>query len=106
MKTKLLKRLIPALALAACTVGLLFAAAAADVPTVEEVKSGVSVYTCAKGEIDYSNIAEGFISVKYTGGKDVRIKVQITRDKGTTYTYDLNNKGDTEVLPLTEGDGD
>ena len=45
------------------------------------------------------------MSVSYTGGKDVRIKVQITKTGGTTYTYNLNNKGTAETFPLTEGDG-
>ena len=47
----------------------------------------------------------GFGRVSYPGGKDVRIKGQITKTGGPPYTYNLNNKGTAETFPLTEGDG-
>lgn len=78
---------------------------AAEVPAKAEVKSGVDVYSNSSAAVDYSNLSEGFISVKYTGGKDVRIKVQIAKTGGTTYTYNLNNQGGYETFPLVEGDG-
>ena len=58
-----------------------------------------------KATVDASNLAGGFLSVAYTGKKDVRIKVQISKTGGTTYTYNLNNTGTAETFPLTEGDG-
>ena len=64
---------------------------------------GTTVYSNDSASIDASNTSEGYISVKYTGSSSSRIKVQVT--KNTTYTYDLNNKGNYEVFPLTEGDG-
>lgn len=79
------------------------------VPKVSYVKvpsnPGVTVYSNAKAAIDASNLTQGYVSVKYIGGSNVRIKCQITKTGGTTYTYDLNNKGNYEVFPLTEGDG-
>ena len=78
---------------------------ASSLPEKEAVKTGVTVYSNAKASIDASNLSEGYLIVKYTGGKSVRIKVQITKSGGTTYTYDLNNAGTTETFPLTEGDG-
>lgn len=93
-----------ALALTACALGAA-SAKTSTMPTKVETKTGVTVYSNAKASIDASNLAEGYLMVKYTGGKDVKIKVQITRDSGTTYTYNLNNKGSAETLPLTEGDG-
>ena len=105
-KNRLFTRVLPALLLCAATVGLLLLCAAAEVPTVNEVQSGVSVYENKKAAVDYSNLSEGFLSVRYFGGKDVRIKVQITRAQGVTYTYDLNNKGVSETFPLAEGDGE
>lgn len=68
-------------------------------------KTGVTVYQNAKASIDASNLSEGYVYVKYTGGKNVKIKVQITKSGGTTYTYNLNNAGTTETFPLTEGNG-
>lgn len=58
-----------------------------------------------KASVDTSNASKGTLQIKYTGGKQVKIKVQITNGGGTTYTYDLNNSGNTEVFPLTEGNG-
>lgn len=78
---------------------------ASSLPEKEAVKTGVTIYSNAKASIDASNLSEGYLIVKYTGGKSVRIKVQITKSGGTTYTYDLNNAGTTETFPLTEGDG-
>ena len=81
------------------------AAIAAEIPEKTQLMSEVSVNSNSRAAVDYSNTAEGQVSVKYTGGKDVRIKVQITRSGGTTYTYDLNNAGKYETFPLVEGDG-
>ena len=80
-------------------------AAQSVIPTTVELKTGVTVYKNTKACVDASNLAEGFVMVKYTGGKKVRIKVQITKSGGTTYTYNLNNTGTYETFPLTEGDG-
>lgn len=93
---------------AVLSAGLLSAAwaGAASIPTKVTLKTGVTVYSNDKASIDASNLAEGFVSIKYTGGKSVRIKVQITKEKTTdTYSYDLNNTGTAEVFPLTEGNG-
>ena len=106
MTLKLITRRLPALVLAFAALGFLLTAGAADIPTIAAVRSGVKVSSSSNAEVDYSNLEEGFISAKYTGGKNVRIKVQITRTKGVTYTYDLNNTGSFETFPLTEGDGD
>ena len=86
-------------------VALPLLAQAGVIPQRETVQSGVTVYKNSKATVDASNLALGFVSVAYTGGKDVRIKVQITKTGGTTYTYNLNNKGTAETFPLTEGDG-
>lgn len=86
-------------------VSLPLLAQAGVIPHKETVQSGVTVYKNSKATVDASNLALGFVSVSYTGGKNVRIKVQVTKTGGTTYTYDLNNKGTAETFPLTEGDG-
>ena len=115
MKSSILKRvgtLVLALALL-CAAALVVGAAgqdakatkAATLPQKAAPKTGVTVYANEKASVDASNLSEGYIMVKYTGGKSVRIKVQITKSGGTTYTYDLNNAGTVETFPLTEGDG-
>ena len=44
-------------------------AAQSAIPTTVELKSGVTVYQNAKASVDASNLSEGFVMVKYTGGK-------------------------------------
>lgn len=107
MKKSTGNRLCTVALVLALIAGVLGAAAAKTetMPTKIESKTGITVYSNAKASVDASNLAEGYLLVKYTGGKDVKIKVQITRDSGTTYTYNLNNKGTAETFPLTEGDG-
>lgn len=106
MKKLLKSKRIKALLLVA--VALLAMAAyamAASIPSRAVTKGGVNVAKNAKVTIDYSNLSEGFVSVQYTGGKDVRIKVQVARAGGITYTYDLNSDGTAEIFPLTDGNG-
>lgn len=78
---------------------------AAALPAKSDTQTGVTVYANDKASVDASNLSEGYVIVKYTGGKQVRIKVRITKSGGTTYDYDLNNKGNAETFPLVEGNG-
>lgn len=88
-----------ALVLTAGVAGTVFQtwAEASNIPSKTVMQSGVTVLSNAKAAVDTSNLSEGFIQVKYTGGKNVRIKVQITKSGGTTYTYNLNNTGSYEI---------
>jgi len=69
------------------------------------VRTGVTVLSNQKAAVDASNLAEGFVMISYTGGRNVKIKVQIAKAGGVSYTYDLNSGGTAEVFPLTEGNG-
>jgi hypothetical protein len=82
--------------------------AAQKIPAKAEQKSGVSgsVFSNEKASIDASNAAEGYITLKYTGGKSVPIKVQITKKGGVDYTYNLKSDGTAETFPFSVGDGD
>lgn len=102
--------------LALCIVGASFAAVLgathasanqkpATLPVKAEPKTGVTVYENKKASVDASNLSEGYVMVRYTGGKQVKIKVLITGENGVTYTYNLNNTGVAETFPLTEGNG-
>ncbi|MEG1857624.1 MAG: transglutaminase-like domain-containing protein [Pseudoflavonifractor sp.] len=98
-------RLLAALLCLALTGGALTAALAGAVPAKVAPKSGVTVYQNAKASVDASNLEEGFLTIRYTGGKNVKIKTQITKSGGTTYTYNLDRDGAAETFPLTEGNG-
>ena len=54
-------------------------------------------------KVDYSHSADGYIMVR--GNKtDRRLKLRVS-SAGTTLTYDLNSKGEYEVIPLQFGSG-
>ncbi|MDR1292568.1 MAG: transglutaminase-like domain-containing protein [Clostridiales Family XIII bacterium] len=57
--------------------------------------------------VDYSNVDQGYVMVKYEGGNS-NIKVQTTNTGAgdEPYTYDLNPNGEYQALPLTQGDGE
>ncbi len=53
--------------------------------------------------VDASHASQGYIEACASSKK--KLKLRITKGD-TTYTYDLNNKGDFEVFPLQMGSGD
>lgn len=54
--------------------------------------------------LDISNVDSGYFTITYKG-KNSKIKVQIKKNGGTTYTYDLTSKSTFEVFPISEGNG-
>jgi hypothetical protein len=52
--------------------------------------------------VDFSNIGDGYIMIRYTGRKDVQ--VQITNPDGSEYPYPLTH-GKFVAFPLTKGNG-
>ncbi len=101
-KSTLLKAVAFSLILGLAPVSPLFAGA---IVKKAAVQTGVAVHSNDKAAIDASNLAEGYVMIKYTGGRDTRIKVQIAKQGGATYSYDLNAKGVAEHFALTEDDG-
>ncbi len=65
--------------------------------------SGTVVYKQNGTVIDASNTKDGYIMVKHIGS-DKKLKVKVVKGE-STYTYDLNNKGEYEVYPLQMGNG-
>ena len=63
---------------------------------------GKDIYKCDAATVDASNVSEGYLIVTYKG-KSKKKKLQITGPDQVTYTYSLH--GDSEVFPLTAGDG-
>jgi len=81
----------------------------ADTPAVSTmlmpVASGTDVKQNTKATVDASNMSDGYIMIKYTGGGSSGIKVLITGPSKVAYTYNLKNDGTWEVFPLSDGDG-
>ena len=73
------------------------------IPEVRTVSSpGADVFSCDNGCIDYSNAAEGYISVTYTGGSD-SAKLRMICG-GQTYDHDIA-LGKADYFPLSCGSG-
>ena len=78
-------------------------APAADVTEYKTEASGVLVKESAKGIIDYSNTADGYVMVKYLKKTDKKIKAQV-KGPENTYTYNVSPEK-WETFPLTDGNG-
>ena len=61
--------------------------------------SGTTTYSNNSVTLDASNLSQGYVMVQYTGGSS-KIKVQVIKSGGETYTYDLNARSAYEVLSL------
>lgn len=107
MLQSLIESICTLLATLAAVPGIALAAAqpTAAPPRELVIKTGITVYQNDYAIVDASNLTEGFVIVTYTGGSDTRIKLRITRTDSTTYTYNLNNYGEPEIFPITDGDG-
>jgi len=66
--------------------------------------SGTSVFSKDGAQVDYSNAAQGYIMVKYTGSS--KIKVLVYYNGGSSYyQYDIAGNGSYVTLPLQSGSG-
>jgi len=70
------------------------------------VASGVKVEQNEKASVDYSNMHHGYVIVKYNENTDKTLRAVVTAPHEAKYIYALNGGGMTEVIPLTEGDGE
>ena len=70
---------------------------------LEPEASGVAVEENEKAIIDYSNITDGYVMVKFTAETEKRLKVQV-KGPTTTYKYDIQ-VGEWETFPLSDGNG-
>lgn len=81
------------------------AASPSAVPlSITPAASGTLAQKTDKAVIDYSNTADGYIMVKYTGATTVKLKAQVTGPSAVTYTYDLT-AGKWAVFSLSDGSG-
>ncbi len=71
--------------------------------TLTPVASEVKVKKNSRCRVDYSNVADGYVMVQYSGTTDKRLKAQV-KGPTTTYTYDLT-AGQWEVFPISDGNG-
>lgn len=67
------------------------------------VASGTAVEAKGNVRIDYSNISDGYVMVRYGAANSKRMKVQVAGPE-TTYTYDLPASA-WITFPLSDGNG-
>ncbi|MFV0517884.1 MAG: transglutaminase-like domain-containing protein [Aminipila sp.] len=75
-----------------------------DIKILTPSATGKVVHSNGSVTMDASNTNQGYVMIKYTGSNS-KIKIQITKGNGATYTYNLNARNKYEVFPLTDGDG-
>lgn len=66
---------------------------------------GVDVERNAKAEVDCSNLKDGYIMIRYLEKSNKTLRVIISGPSGTAYTYYLNQNGEYDVFPLSDGSG-
>lgn len=67
---------------------------------------GVTVYSNDRAVIDASNASQGYIMVKLKSAEDGSFRILVNADDiSVRYTFQLNNSGRYEIIPLTEGSG-
>ena len=71
--------------------------------------SGKQVKESSRAIIDYSNVKDGYVMVKFTASTDKRLKALVQgpsyASKKLQYSYDLK-AGEWVTLPLSDGNGD
>lgn len=76
-----------------------------NTPVILEDKApGKKTFSGEGATVDYSNASDGYIMAKYSG-TNKKVKLQISFNGGSAYTYDLNTDGTYEAFPLTQGSG-
>ena len=68
------------------------------------VASGSAVQENEKAIVDYSNVTDGYVMVKFTAQTEKRLKARV-EGPTTIYTYNIT-PGEWEVFPFSDGNGD
>jgi len=79
--------------------------AAEQLQILMPIASGYQLRKNSEVEIDYSNVAFGYVMVRYLVPVNQELRVLITTPNKTVYTYRLEYSDQFDVFPLSEGDG-
>ena len=71
---------------------------------LETTADGFEAFEGTGAAVDFSHAADGYIMAKYEGDNP-KIKIQITRNGGSTYTYNVHPGEPFVGYPLSEGEG-
>ena len=70
-----------------------------------QVAANSRVYKNNEAEIDYSNIADGYVKVRYFKQTSNALRVLITAPNDIVYIYQLSHNMEFDSFPLSEGNG-
>ncbi|MDR1815338.1 MAG: InlB B-repeat-containing protein [Clostridiales Family XIII bacterium] len=68
---------------------------------LENVASGSATFAGKGASVDYSNIGDGYIMARYEGDNK-KVKMQVTKSGGGTYTYDIGPNKGWQAFPIQE----
>ena len=71
---------------------------------LKNIADGSSFFEGNGATVDYSNAKDGYIMAKYEGDNP-KIKLQITKGDGPTYTYNVATDAEYHSFPLSLGSG-
>ena len=72
---------------------------------ITPVAKGTDVLSNDRAMVDVSNSSEGYIMVRLSNAMEGTYKIVLQTPVGAKYTFQLNSRGDYEVIPITEGNG-
>lgn len=65
---------------------------------------GTQVFETEEVCVDASNLAEGYVMIKYKGAAQ-KVRMLLQTPSGATYNYRLTTDGEYSVFPMSDGDG-
>ncbi len=69
------------------------------------IASGTAVANGNGAEIDYSNVQDGYVMVRFQAANSKTLKVKVTGPSGTDYYYNLPTGAAWSTFPLSDGNG-
>lgn len=71
---------------------------------LEPSADGVLIYETDEVCVDASNVAEGYVMIRYKGSA-AKVRMLLKTPLGATYNYRLTTDGEYSVFPMSDGDG-
>jgi len=69
------------------------------------IATGECVNRNNEAEIDYSNISDGYIMIRYLKPTELELRILVTTPNNKVYTYRIEPDSEFHIFSLTEGDG-
>lgn len=78
-----------------------------EIPEIPAASApGLSVAENSKATIDYSNVRDGYVMMRFSGSTTQEVRALVVTPDQTQYQYRLTPGADYSTFPLTGGDGE